>query len=92
MYICIHIILVCEYTKREEKILRITVLFLSLCERKISKQIRLYDSRLLTLTLKVIRLSVHEDVVDEDDAEDAGPQMQVTEDEHEANILFKNIK
>lgn len=47
---------------------------------------------MLTLTLKVIRLSIHEDVVDEDDTEDAGPQMQVTENEHKSNILFKNNK
>lgn len=46
-------------------------------------------ARVFTRTLKVIRLSVHEDVVDEDDAEDAGPQMQVTEQEHETNILFR---
>lgn len=42
-------------------------------------------------TLKVIRLSIHKDIVDEDDAEDAGPKMQVTEDEHKANILLKII-
>lgn len=46
-----------------------------------------HDQCLLSLTLKVIRLSIHEDVVDKDDAEDAGPQMQVTEDEQKANIL-----
>lgn len=31
------------------------------------------------LTLKIVRLAIHEDVVDEYNAEDAGPQVQVTE-------------
>lgn len=31
------------------------------------------------LTLKIIRLSVHEDVVDKNHTEDTGPQVQVTE-------------
>lgn len=34
---------------------------------------------LIHLTLKVVRLAVHEDVVDKYDAKDAGPQVQVTE-------------
>lgn len=29
--------------------------------------------------LKIVRLAIHEDVVDEYNAEDAGPQVQVTE-------------
>lgn len=71
------------------KILGITILFSFLWERKISEQFIPYDPCLLTLTLKVIRLSIHEDVVNKDDAEDAGPHMKVTEDEHKADILFK---
>lgn len=39
------------------------------------------------LTLKIIRLAVHEDVVDQDDAEDARPKVQVTEQQHESHIL-----
>lgn len=31
------------------------------------------------LTLKIIRLSIHEDVVDKNYTEDTGPQVQVTE-------------
>lgn len=38
-------------------------------------------------TLKVVALSVHEDVVDQDDAEDAGPEVNVAEDEHKSHIL-----
>lgn len=31
------------------------------------------------LTLKIIRFAVHEDIVDKNNAEDTGPQVQVTE-------------
>lgn len=31
------------------------------------------------LTLKIVRLAIHEDVVDKYNAEDAGPQVQVAE-------------
>lgn len=31
------------------------------------------------LTLKIIRLAIHEDVVDENKTEDTGPQVQITE-------------
>lgn len=31
------------------------------------------------LTLKIVRLAIHEDVVDKYDAKDAGPQVQVAE-------------
>ena len=41
----------------------------------------------LGVTLKVVTLSVHEDVVDQNDTEDARPEMNVTEHEHEPNIL-----
>lgn len=40
-----------------------------------------------SLTLKVVALSVHEDVVHDYDAENAGPQVQVTEYKNKANIL-----
>lgn len=43
----------------------------------------------LKLTLKIIRLAVHEDVVDYNHTEDAGPQMQVTEQQHKSHILCK---
>lgn len=39
------------------------------------------------LTLKVVTLPIHEDVVDQDDAEDAGPKMNVTEHKHKSHIL-----
>lgn len=39
------------------------------------------------LTLKVVAFSIHENIVDQNDAEDAGPEMNVTEDKHESNIL-----
>lgn len=41
------------------------------------------------LTLKVITFPIHEDVVDKDDAEDAGPKMNITEHQHKANILYQ---
>lgn len=41
------------------------------------------------LTLKVVTFSIHEDVVDQNDTEDAGPEMNVTEHKHESNILDK---
>lgn len=39
------------------------------------------------LTLKVVTFSIHEDVVDQNDTKDAGPEMNVTEHKHESNIL-----
>lgn len=39
-------------------------------------------------TLKVITFSIHEDVVDQNDAEDTGPEMNITEHKHKANILW----
>ena len=39
------------------------------------------------LTLEVVTFSIHENVVDQDDTEDAGPQMNVTEHQHESNVL-----
>lgn len=39
------------------------------------------------ITLKVIRLSIHKTIIHNDDTKDAGPQMQVAEDEYKANIL-----
>ncbi len=41
------------------------------------------------LTLKIIRLSVHEDVVDKNHTEDTGPEVQVTEQQHKSHILSK---
>ena len=46
-----------------------------------------YTSKHSKLTLKIIRLSVHEDVVDHDHTEHAGPQVQVTEQQHKAHVL-----
>jgi len=39
------------------------------------------------ITLKVIRLSVHKTIIHNNDTKDAGPQMQVAEDEYKANVL-----
>lgn len=41
------------------------------------------------LTLKVVRLAIHENVVDHNHTKDAGPKMQVTEQEHKSHILEK---
>ena len=38
-------------------------------------------------TLKVVTLSIHEDVVDQNDTKDAGPEMNITEHKYETNIL-----
>lgn len=37
--------------------------------------------------MKVITLSIHKNVIDKDDTEDAGPEVQVAEDEYKSNIL-----
>lgn len=44
------------------------------------------------LTLKIVRLAIHEDVVDEYNAEDTGPQVQVTEQQHKSYILSNTEK
>ncbi len=41
----------------------------------------------LAFTLKIIRLSIHKNIIHNDDTKDAGPQVQVAEDEYKANIL-----
>ena len=38
-------------------------------------------------TLEVITFSVHKNVVDQNDTEDAGPEMDVTEHQHKAHVL-----
>lgn len=44
------------------------------------------------LTLKIVRLAIHEDVVDKYNAEDRGPQVQVTEQQHKSYILSNTEK
>lgn len=39
------------------------------------------------LTLEIVTFTVHEDVVDQDDAEDARPEMDVAEHQYESDIL-----
>lgn len=39
------------------------------------------------LTLEIITLPIHEDVIHQDDTEDARPQVQVTKYENESNVL-----
>lgn len=51
--------------------------------------ISLLDILASWLTLKVVTFSIHEDVVDQNDTEDAGPEMNVTEHKHKPNILEK---
>lgn len=42
------------------------------------------------LTLKVVTLPIHEDIVDQYDAEDASPEMDVTEQQRKSHILSTN--
>ena len=50
------------------------------------------ETTLAWLTLKVVTFSIHEDVVDHDDTEDAGPEMNVTEHEHKSDILGRRCR
>lgn len=52
-----------------------------------SAGLRIVEILVLWLTLKVVAFSIHENVVDQNDTEDAGPQMNVTEHKHKSNIL-----
>lgn len=38
-------------------------------------------------TLKIVTFSIHEDIIDQNNTEDAGPKMNITEHQHKANIL-----
>lgn len=53
----------------------------------ISAGLRIVEILASWLTLKVVTFSIHENVVDQNDTEDASPQMNVAEHKHKSNIL-----
>lgn len=59
-----------------------------MCCIKLSKPFYLGSSA-AQLTLKIVTFPIHENVVDQNDAEDAGPEMDVTEHKYESNILVQ---
>lgn len=42
------------------------------------------------LTLKIIRLAIHENIIDKNHTENARPKMEITENKNKANVLQTN--
>lgn len=49
----------------------------------------IHQAQPLQLTLEIVAFTIHEDIVDQDDAENTCPEMDVAEHQHESNILVQ---